>query len=231
MRIDLSRYLEERYRESISEMPYEGPVITISREYGCPAKKISRALVQKLNERKPSRNKKKMPWRWISKEILEESAKELEVDPSEIRYVFRYEKKTIFDDILRSHAKKYYKSDRQIRRTIARVIRNIGIEGNIVIIGRGGVAITRDIERSLHTNIFAPIEWRALRVSQKRDMEIEEAKKYALDIDQKRKELRDSFHGSDTDYTQFDLSLNAMTLSVDDIASIIVSALEIRGMI
>ena len=165
MKIDLSKYLTQRYTESLKKLDYEGPVITISRESACPAKKVAARLVTQLNSIK-SPGAKKIPWRWIDKEILSESARELDLDPKEIEYIFKFEKKNFFDDILSSQSRKYYKSDRAIRKTVAGVIRNIASEGNVIIIGRAGVAITREMERSLHIMLEAPLNWRVERNAQ-----------------------------------------------------------------
>ena len=227
MKIDLSKYLTERYQDSLMKQEYEGPVVTIARDFGCPARKIAARIVNQLNQLTDSRSKN-IRWRWISKEILAESARELEMDPADIKYVFQYEKKTVFDDILSSQSRKYYKSDRKIRKTIAQVIRNIASEGNVVIIGRGGVAITKEIERSLHIKLEAPLEWRALRASEKFCISLEQAKKRAIEIDKKREEFRNYFQGKGSDYTRFDVRYNCMTLSLDDIACSIVHILRCR---
>lgn len=229
-KLDISQYLQERYYEKLREKTFEGPVVTISREQGCPAKSVARELASRLTEL-DSKKDKDFPWRWISKEILQEAAKNLGVPESEIKYVFQYEKRTILDDIIKSHSKKYYKSDRAIRKTIARVIHNLGTEGNVIIVGRGGVSICRDIAKSLHLFLTAPLEWRALRLSEKYCISVEEAKKFAQDTDKKRKEFREYFHGKETDYTFFDLSINCMTLSVREIIDMITHTLKLREMI
>lgn len=230
MKIDLSKYLTQRYIESLSKQEFEGPVITIARESACPAKKIASRLVTRLDAVKGSKAKK-IPWKWIDKEILSESARELDLDPADIEYVFKFEKKNFFDDILNSQSRKYYKSDRQIRKTIEKVVRNIASEGNVIIIGRGGVAITREMERSLHIMLEAPLEWRAARNSQKYCMTEKESVRFSLDVDKKRREFRDYFHGEGTDYTRFDVRYNCMTLSVDEIADNIINLMEQRNFI
>ncbi len=230
MKIDISKYLTQRYIESLENQDFEGPVITIAREFSCPAKKIASRLTTRLNSIKSSKAKS-IPWRWINKEILSESAKELNLDPADIDYVFKYEKKNFFDDILSSQSNKYYKSDRKIRSTIAKVIRNISSEGNVIIIGRGGVALTREVERSLHVMLEAPLEWRAARVAQKYCMTEKEAAKFAINIDNKRREFREYFHGKETDYTRFDITYNVMTLSQDEIAESIISLMQVRNLI
>ncbi len=230
MKIDLSKYLKDRYQETQSHQAFPGPVVTIARELGCPSKLLANQLIEKLNSL-DYKFSKKTPWKWISKEIMEESAKDLGVDLAEIQYVFEYKTHGVLEDLLLSHSKKFYKSDRKIRDTIAKVIRNFAEEGNAVIVGRGGVAITRDIPRSLHIKLEAPLEWRALRTSEKHNMSIEEAKKYCIEIDKKREQFRDYFQGKGNDYTRFDLTFNCMTIDPEEISSIIVEALKIRKLL
>lgn len=231
MRVDLMKYMSDRMSDKDGKEISPGPVITISRLYGCPAKKVAKLLADKLTDKMRVKGATDPVWEYITKEIMSESAKELEVHPSKIKYVFEYEQKSLIDDILAAHSSKYYKSDRRIRNTIGRVIRNIATEGQKIIIGRGGVAITRDIPRSLHINLEAPLEWRTLRVSEKLDKSLEETEKIVEEVDKKRQLFRENFQGKGTDYTQFDLSLNCMTLSIEEIASIIAKAVEVRKLI
>jgi cytidylate kinase len=230
MKVDLSKYLEDWYKEDPVKNIYPGPVITLSREVGCPAKILAMALIKRLNSMKRDRAKEH-PWRWISKEIMMESAKELNVDASQIQHVFDYKSRGVLEDLLLAQSKNYYKSDLKIRTTIAKVIRKFANEGNAVIVGRGGVAITRDIPKSLHVYLEAPLEWRALRVTEKYDFSIEQARNYAQNVDKKRGHFRDFFQGKGNDYTRFDIKLNCMTLEQDEIVDIIVGALKSRLMI
>jgi cytidylate kinase len=231
MKVDLMKYMSSRLQEECANTGQPGPVITISRLYGCPAKKVAKNLTEALTEKMEVRGFKKIKWKMVTKEIMSESARELQVDPAKIKYVFDYEQKGLIDDILSSHLNKYYKSDRKIRNTVGRVIRNIACEGYAVVVGRGGVAITRDISRSLHINLDAPLEWRVLRISEKNLLSLEDAEKYAHDIDRKRKQFREYFEGKNTDYTNFDLTFNCMTLSIDEIVKVILKAIEVRKLI
>jgi len=230
MKIDLSKYKEEWYKEDPAKEIYPGPVITISRELGCPAKKIACELSDELN-RLQSKKGKEDPWRWISKEIMNESAKALNVDCDQIEHVFKYKQRNVLEDLLLAQSKDYYKSDLKIRTTIAKVIRAIANKGNAIIVGRGGVAITRDIPRSLHIMLEAPLEWRAVRTASKHNMSLEQARNYALSIDKKRKQFRDHFQGTGNDYTRFDMKLNCMTLETDVIVKIIIGAMRARDFI
>jgi cytidylate kinase len=228
--IDLTKYLADWYKEEPAKNIYPGPVVTISRELGCPAKTLAISLTERLNSQKRVKAKDH-PWRWISKEILQESARELEVDSSQIQHVFEYKSRGVLEDLLLAQSKDYYKSDLKIRTTIARVIRRFANEGNAIIVGRGGVAITRDIPKSLHIFLEAPLEWRAIRVAEKHNYTIEQARTFAQNIDKKRSLFRDYFQGKGNDYTRFDIKLNCMTLEQEDMTNIIVGALKSRSML
>ena len=230
MKVDLSKYLADWYKEDHARNIYPGPVVTISRELGCPAKYIAARLTERLNTLRTGKSKD-LPWRWISKEILLESARELQVDSSQIQHVFDYKSRGVLEDLLLAQSKDYYKSDLKIRTTIARVIRKFANEGNAIIVGRGGVAITRDIPKSLHISLEAPLEWRAVRVAEKHDFTVEQARSYAQNIDKKRSQFRDYFQGKGNDYTCFDIKLNCMTLQTEEIVDILIGALKTRSMI
>jgi len=208
-----------------------GPVITISREFGCPSREIAELLHLELCslEKKPVNQQH---WRIIKKEILEEAAKELgNIDPEKLEYIFRAEKKTMAEDILQSFTQKYYKSDRQIRKTIIEVIREFAEKGHVIIVGRAGVAITSDITNSLHIRLVAPLKWRAERLAAKHNVSYENAEKTAIEIDQKRLQLIDDFKGKPTDHTIWDLMINCKRLSIDDIVTMIINTMKLKKMV
>ena len=228
MKIDLSQYARDRLREREQKVvKYPGPVITISREFGCPSKPISRKLVHTINRITGKDN-----WDWISKEIMEKSAKELNVKPEEIKYVFEYEEKGIFDEILAAQSKKYHRSDRKIRKSIANVIRAIAYDGNVVIIGRGGVAIARDCPNAFHVKLMAPLEWRVKGViSRRENMTYDEGVKLTLDFDRKRKKFLDYYWGGESDHSIFDAIYNCSTMSDEEIVESIILILKKRNLI
>jgi cytidylate kinase len=219
--------MSERIHSEGELLRTAGPVITISREYGCPSKLIAASLAEELT-RKMFVKGKEIKWKYVTKEIMAESARALEVDPDKIKYVFDYQQKSVLDDILSAQFNKYYKSERKIRNTIGKVIRNMAQEGHVIIVGRGGVAITHDIPKSLHVMLEAPLDWRILRVAENYHISHSEARKNANEIDRKRKEFREYFQGKGTDYTRFDLTFNCMAFNIEEIVQIILKAAEIR---
>jgi hypothetical protein len=134
----LIKYFEARIKNE-HEHREAGPVITISREYGCPSKVLAEILVEKLKQADQESQSHPYRWKWISRELLEESAHELKIDPKHINHVFDYQERSIIDDILAATRKDSYKSDHAIKKTIAKVIRSMGERGHVVIVGRAGV--------------------------------------------------------------------------------------------
>lgn len=229
MKIDLAQYLRERYLERNAPEFNPGPVITIAREMGCPGKKVAQKLQDRLNDMYKIHGLMD-EWKWIGKEIFDKAAKELELEPANIRKIFK-KKRSIISEILSSQSQKYYINDRRIRKTIGETIRSIANDGHAIILGRGGVALTRDIPRSLHIFLEAPLEWRASLIAEKCSYTIDEARQYAIETDKQRLQYRQYFRGKNNDYTSYDITFNCMTLSVDEIVEIIVKAIQIRKII
>lgn len=230
MHIDISKYMTDRIQEEGGRFRVAGPVITISREYGCPSKLIAAALAEELSRKMYVRGKE-IKWKYVTKEIMAESARALEVTPEKIQYVFSYEQKSVMDDIFAAQFNKYYKSERKIRNTVAKVIMNMAYEGHVIIVGRGGVAILQDVPKSIHVMLEAPLEWRLKRAADNNAISIEEARKSAAEVDKNRKEFRDYFKTKEAGHTWFDLTINCMKFSIDEIVQIILKAAESRKLI
>jgi cytidylate kinase len=230
----LFNYLNRRLREAevdkVKKVTDPGPVVTISRQSGCSARRLTQKLVDELNKRRKSRDTSR-DWDYVNKELLQKAARELDVKPSEIAYVFKYQERNALGDIFASYANKYYKSDRKIRKTIGDVIRSIAQEGNIIVIGRAGVVLTKDIMKSLHISLEAPLEWRSLMISERYDLSFADAKKSVIEMDKKRQRFRESFEGRNTDYTWFDVTFNRMTLTENEIVEAIIRMMEVKKLI
>ena len=187
----LHQYMKKRYQleevDSI-EGQFHGPVVTISRECGCYAINMANALVDKLSQITGEK------WTVLTKEILVEAAEKLKLHPKQIEYVFESKEKSTWDDVFAAMSNKYYKSDKQIKKTIAEVVQAMAKHGNCVIIGRGGVVLTQDIEKALHLKLQAPLEWRATELQKNHGGSLTEMKTYAQTVDDKREILRNFFY-------------------------------------
>lgn len=207
-----------------------GPYISISRDFGCMANSIAKKLSFELSKQNHLYGINKN-WAWLNNSILVESAKVLETSTSKIEYVFHSQKKTMIDEIVGAMSARYYKSDRKIRNTIIEVIRSIALAGNVILVGRGGVAFSADNAESINIKLTAPIGWRADRISRNYNKTKNEAQRYIYEVDMERKYLIDSFMGFETDFSIFDIVFNRKTMSEEEIISTILKLVETRKLI
>lgn len=225
----LLKYMENRFQSKILDPKQgifcEGPVVTISRECGCTALNIANMMAEKLTAKTGNK------WTCLTKEILERSAKELNLDPEKIEYVFNSKEKSTWDEILGALSSKYYQSDRKIKKTIAEVVKGFAAKGNCIIIGRGGVVLTQDIERSFHIKLQAPLDWRANQLQKIYNLSTNEMIKYANEIDKKRAILRNYFNKEPLPNTVFDVIYNSKKLMDEHIVDTSINLMELKGVL
>lgn len=224
----LHQYMKKRYQlkeDAPTMFQSPGPVITISRECGCYAINIANMLVKKLE--KITGNK----WSVLTKEIMEEAAQKLDLHPKQIEYVFESKEKSTWDDVFSAMSNKYYKSDKKIKKTIAEVVLAMAMRGNCIIIGRGGVILTQEIEKALHLKLQAPIEWRATQLQENRGGSIREMKTYAQTVDDKREVFRNFFNKKPLRLSHFDLIFNSMKLDNEIIVDSTIQILKAKEII
>jgi cytidylate kinase len=227
----LIKYMEERLKEKgqIPGTRRPGPVVTISREAGCSANTIANLVVEMIPKKS---HKENLPhWKVINKEIVHEAAKELDLPPDKIKYVFKAEDRKMLDEMISALSNRYYKSDYIIRKTIMGVIRHIIEDGYVVMVGRGGVAFTRETRNSLNIMLQAPIEWRTNVLCDLYKLEREKARADILHLDKERRLLVDHFYGIKTDLSIYDLVFNCSKFDTEQIAHIIYNAMEMKKMI
>jgi len=224
MKIDLKEYLQNRDR-FIEARNIPGPVITISREYGCNGTLIAKKLTKQLNEHP---NGFQAPWKYISKEILRDSAKELKLSTVEVQEVLHPNAKNIVEELFSSFSTKSHTNETKIQQTIRDIINAYAQRGNVIILGQGGVSITKNIYRSLHVKLIAPLEWRIQQISHREGISSIEANEKITIMDRKRIQCIDQFMGMKTDHEIFDVILNTSTLNTHQIVGEILHAAELK---
>ena len=227
------KYMNERTGKPLDIAPDQsrkGPVITISREHGCFASHIAKMLSETLTHKNEQAGKDTV-WRVISKEIIEESAKELKLSPELTQNLTEYRTRGFFENIALFFSDSFYPGDVKVRNTIARFIFNVASEGNVIIVGRAAEAHTKNFEKAYHVKLIAPVEWRAQQLSNILGKSLPDAKKEAIDVDKRRKQFRNYFEKNRPDVDYFDSFFNSATMSEEEIVEMIVIAAEIRGFV
>ena len=225
MRNVLLEYMNKRAKKEKLEFKHPGPVITISRQYGCFATGLSKKAAQRLSERSPNE------WNYITKEILEDAAKKLNVREQEIAHIFGANEKSFLGDLIVSFSKKKYASDSHIKKTIYSVVKKYAEQGHCIIVGRAGCVIAKDISMSIHVRIIAPFDYRVEAVQAKHNLDPDDACDLVIEIDKKRDIFMKFFKGNKPDSEIFDFVINKSKLSDDEIIDVIVKLAELRHFI
>lgn len=207
MENSLLNYLNNRLVKSESLAALQGiqpgPVITISREVGCAGLKLARKLVAHLNETAGTDC-----WKVFSKEIFIETARELEMDHQKLKKILSSEDRNTFDEILAALGDKRFKSELRMRKAMIDAIRSIATDGYCVIVGRGAHLITRDVEKSLHVRLVAPLDWRIGKIAKRHDVSRAEAKSFIEKTEKERESVRNNIRPKGMVDEPFDLEIN-----------------------
>lgn len=228
MKTDLKQYMEERDRlKTLGTKP--GPVVTISRQYGCEAKKVTTKLLSKL-AKIYGESIADTTWRFIDKEALEEASVELGLPIYEIDHRMAAEHSAI-QDLFASFNNQYTISDEKISESIHNILETYINKGHQVIIGRGAAHLTTDIPDAINVSLFAPIEHRAKIIAQSRHLSEAEAMELIEEVDRNRMNWRENFTGEKFDVGIYDATLNTQRMTVDQIVEVIITLMREKGML
>ena len=211
-----------------------GPVITISRQTGCGARGIAWEICEKLNKQNPSvktDGNRDGKWRFISREILQESAEQLNLDPTALKNVIDDKNRGIMDQIVGALSTHSHKSDQKIMKTVQDVIRQFANNGKVIIIGRGGAGICNDIKLSLHIRLVAPEDWRIAEIARRLDFSKAYATEFVRKRDEDRQLLAARFLGKRPDSSAYDVELNRSRFTEKELADTIIQLASIKGLI
>jgi cytidylate kinase len=207
-----------------------GPVITISRQTGCGARGIAWAICDELNKRKTA-VKTEGNWRYINREILQESAEQLNLDTRALKSVIDDKNRGIMDEIVGALSTHSHKSDQKILKTVQDVIRQFAINGKVIIIGRGGANICKDIKLALHIKLVAPEDWRISEIARRLDFSKAYATEYVKKRDVERELLVTKLFGKKPDSSMYDIEINRSRFTEKELADAIIQLALIKGLV
>lgn len=215
----------ESKKNEVYQPAFHPPFLTISREFGCQANLLSGLINEEIHKRGHD-------WQIVNKEILNNAGQELKIHPDKVDQVISEVNRGMLDEALDAISAKYYKSDRKIRKTVADVVTTFANEGNVIIIGRGGASITRDMANGLHIRLAAPSSWRMQSIMDRQQLSREDALTQITTMDHKRFKLQRDYMKGITDFDAlFDLKFNCSKVSFEEITQIIIHLMESRKMI
>jgi cytidylate kinase len=217
-------YFDERYRESVLSKPPadDGPVITIARLTGCDARQVAEIVVDSLNRIHGTSR-----WHWIDKDIIYAIARELNTDAPRIESFYEGQVTSDISEMIKAFSGGFVTSQR-VKKAMKDVVLSMAKEGYLVLVGRGGASIAKDIADALHIRLIAPFYWRVENVMKKKGLTLEAAEGYVIDTDEKRFNLIQTFldkKSVNIDHL-FDATVNRSSFTIKEIADLIVNMYE-----
>jgi cytidylate kinase len=227
----INKLHETHQKLNEDETTKKQPFITISREYGCNAHRLIKNLSEELSLYKTT-NGKSVLWKAVDHEILASAAKEIGVDHAIIDQITYQNINDYLISFLNISFSKYNTPSTEIvKNTIEKIVLKFATAGHVILLGRGGVTITRNLPNALHIRLIAPLKWRAEQVMHREKISMEKAMKLISKIDKTRNEMRDYFGEKKNSNIIFDLIFNVMRVHENEIINIIKSFLLTRSYI
>jgi cytidylate kinase len=222
----LNKRLHQNDPKYLEHNSHPGPVICISREVGCGGVNIAKLLANELDKQCVCKK-----WKVLSKEILEESARGLEMDPNKLRNYLKEGDRGLFDDVLSAFSEKRFKSDRKISKTLIDLELSFANDGFCIIVGRAGHIIAKNIERSLLIKLTAPLDWRIKQIMEKNNLNLREAIEFIEKTEKERENFRKHIAGDHAHTEEFDLTINLSRMKVENAISLICQASQSKGLL
>lgn len=178
------------------------PTITLSREFGCEAYPVADYLKKQLEKISHE------SWIVMDKGLLEEVAKNHNLSEDLLKGLG--EKSGFLDEILATFSP-HWKTDKDHFRLICRHMVSLAEKGNVILIGRGGAAITQTLKNCFHFRMYASQQFKIRSISQRLEISNEEAEV----LIRKKQKLRDAFIRDFLNRDAHDLSLYNLVINND----------------
>jgi len=179
-------------------------VITVSRQVGSLGTEIARETARFLN------------YEYVDKEKLEQLLKGFGFPEPEMEKFD--EKKPPFWDSLSLERRKFLHATQA-------VLYDLASKGRVVIVGRGGQVLLKEVPGTLHLRIIAPFEKRVKRMVETGGFDDKQAARFLRQSDQDSfGYIQTFFHANWDDPSVYDLIINTADLSVETASKIITDA-------
>jgi CMP/dCMP kinase len=216
-----------------SGIPPEGcVVVTISRQFGSGGAEVGHILAQESG------------LSYVDHEIIDEVARRLGVNAEQVAHQDEQTSSTVghileamqlsnpfvinYSTLFEQNKRATQSNEEAYFYLTQKVIMELATEGNVVIIGRGSQFLLRNVPRTLHIYIFAPLDRRIENVMQHSQLD----RKQTADLIEQRDHEHDMFlrhyYGNDgSDHSLYHLLINTSLFSFETAANLILQALPL----
>ncbi len=199
------------------------PFVTISREYGCGGYETAVELARLLS----AKGKK---WIAFDRKVIEGIMRDMGVSrklAETLTTTTQSQMATFFNSIFAS-----YPPQVAVHRKLAETIRTLTLNGYVIIVGRGGNIIARDLPKGFHIRLVAPMDWKIARIAKIMGKKSKEAEKIILEKSAARENFYREFMKFDpADTSHYDMIINNASFTSAEAAEAISAAMAARGLV
>ncbi len=218
------RFQASQYVQFLRKAPLApGPLITISREYGCEGYGLASALTEKLTT-------KDHPWLVYSRDMHDSVSSK--GDPiHELNEIVNAGSRDMIQEMFDQYMADK-PTDIQRYRTLVENVSVLSKHGYAVILGGGAGILTQTNPRALHVRLLASEEFRVKRIATVRKLSEEDAHRHVNEHNENRVAFIQKFTRKDVnDPYLYDVMLNNGTLTVDQMSDIIIQTMNVRHLL
>jgi hypothetical protein len=176
-------YQRVHLRDNASAPRQHPPFITISRQAGAGGRSFARQLVTRLNQTDSAQ----LPWTLWDNELVERVASENHLRPAAVA-ALEDNPPSWLEQALASLASGSGERNDELAvyHRVAVTIRALAELGRVVIVGRGGAFITRDIPGGVHLRLVAPEDHRIAAIATSMNLAPDAAAQWMRHTDRNR---------------------------------------------
>ncbi len=216
-------------KEEVKKIGQEAPpvpFVTISREYGAGGYEVAARLTDLLNEEfNPD-----PAWSAYDKDLLDKLSKDMGISKALLDTLSHDARKKV-TEFFHTFFSKFPPQVAVFQQLVANIT-TLLCNGNVVIVGRAGRKIAKDMPGGFHVRMIAPFNWRVNRISKLFDVSEAEAKKLIEERTKKRESFLNEFLNFDSsDPHNYHLVINMEEVSVEEAAQMIFSGMKIKKIV
>ncbi len=230
----VNNYLHTFMCYNLETGDFPGPIVTISRQAGCSARRLAIKLSKILTGYSyMSETKTDAEWEWVDKNVFSKAVNNMIGDIEAGDYNDKAEAISMLTEVSKAFSteKVYDILDEKLIQILKGIICRLAYDGRKIIVGRSAGVILKDIPNKLNIRLEAPVEWRINRIMQINDFSQAEAVEYINKMDEKRDSFIEKIIGRKAENNDFDVIFNYASLEDDEIVDAILNILRNKNII
>ncbi len=211
-------YIESHSRDK--KIRRTGPCITVSRQSGAGSSLVDEKL-KNLFEKNQGDDFGE--WAIFDKNLIEKIMEDHNI-PDRLGKLFSSEKQSAITNMV-NELLGLMPSTKTILHQTAETILQLGITGNVIIVGRAGNIVTTHLKNTFHVRLVAPLEDRIIRIQDYYKINRKQSIEWIKKEDKSREDYYSkNYHRNIDDPLLYHLTINTHLLSYEEAATTIAHA-------